>query len=461
MLLIQSASNGNFSLVKRLLNSGCNIDLKADDGSTALHCAARTGQIDVLQLLISHGADVNVKNRSGHSPLSEAAIGGHLGCVTLLLEAGTDMTKLWFDDYRSFSSHAIRTGKYEIAKTMLAAVPKTQRHRVVNSLASASAANGKLSLLQYLHKLEGTKIEFGYDVQKNSRMPWPLHQAVRNGHLSTVEYMLPLYGRSETLFHLLRMAAKKGWADICKVLLAHNPAVEHNSSLYLAAQYGHLPVVKVLLEHQDVSVAEVKLDLRRPILAALWNDRLEILRHLFSHYTKMAQLAGVQCDGLSRVELVKYLIRSKWLEVNESFYGYSRLRQHGTLLHLAVEHSDLDLARYVVQHESFDTSILKRDHPWESRHRVLTYATALDLAKLRGQTEIASLLIAHGAINHNIAPKGPPQTEQIPAQPLSPSSDSDIEMHEDSDYESGSDLESLQAQKVSQDISDTPKKSCP
>ena len=241
----------------------------------------------------------------------------------------------------------------------------------------------------------------------------------------------------------MRVAAKKGLADICKVLLAHNPAVEHDSSLYLAAKNGHLPVIKVLLEHQDISVAEEKLDLRKPMLGALWNGRLDSLRCLFSHDTKIVRLGDKRSDGFSRMELVEYLVYSGRLQISEDARGHlPQSWQDGTLLHLAIEHSDFDLAKYVVQHKSFNSSILERDCWWDVSFRSHNVKTALDLAQFRGHTEIASLLIAHGAINHNIAPRDPPQTGQNPAQSPSPNSDRDHEMQDLSDSDTDIDIDS-------------------
>jgi ankyrin repeat protein len=41
---MQAASTGNIRLVEFALSAGANISMVADDGSTALHCAAKTGQ---------------------------------------------------------------------------------------------------------------------------------------------------------------------------------------------------------------------------------------------------------------------------------------------------------------------------------------------------------------------------------------------------------------------------------
>lgn len=227
---------------------------------------------------------------------------------------------------------------------------------------------------------------------------------------------------------------------MCKVLLDHDPAIALDDARFLAAQNGHLPVIKVLLEHKNVAIAKRELVMKRSILAALWNDRLDSLRYLASYCTKMAQPVEVQYDGLPRVGLVNCLIYSGLLRVDDRSYGYSKAGRSGTLLHLAVEHSDFDLASYLVQHKSFESSILERNCWWDS-YLGSDYKTALDFAQFRGQTEIASLLIAHGAINHSIAPKIPLQIEQNPAQPYSPKSAGDLEMQDLSESDINTDTD--------------------
>lgn len=445
LALTQSASTGNLNSVDRLIKSGCNINSRADDGSTALHCAARAGQAAVLELLIERGADVNARNRRGRIPVFEAIIGRDLDCIVLLLKAGTDTTKLWSGDGpQTLSGYAAQTS-CKIMREIIEATPESQRCKVVLSLATDSARIGQVAMLRYLHTLEGItlKTQAGY-LHPKSIQPNPLHYAVQNGHSAAVEYLLHCYKTSGELGSLLKMATRRGRTDVCKLLLTGSSLTHIDDALCIAAQLGHLPIIKAILIYRAAVSVQGELNLRRPILAALWNDNLKSLRYLVSYDQGAHQLVEKQSDGLPRVELVKYLFQSKKLALkDEGNIHFVKWRHNGTLLHLAVEHSDLDLATYVIQHESFDSSTLERRCNWEGNYWSPS-RTALDFAQYRGETEIASLLIAHGAINHNIAPKKPPQSEQNPAQPSSPDSDSDHEMHDsgDSDTDTETDTDS-------------------
>ena len=45
----------NYHLVKLLLDSGCLINLRDENGDTPLHIAARTGEVMIIDILLQHG----------------------------------------------------------------------------------------------------------------------------------------------------------------------------------------------------------------------------------------------------------------------------------------------------------------------------------------------------------------------------------------------------------------------
>jgi len=63
--LMQAASAGNLGFVRIILQSGVDISKQADDGSTALHCAAKADQTDMVYLLIESGARSDIVNSKG------------------------------------------------------------------------------------------------------------------------------------------------------------------------------------------------------------------------------------------------------------------------------------------------------------------------------------------------------------------------------------------------------------
>ena len=63
--LISAAINGDIRKVKESIATGANVDVKDNDGETALHRAALNGHVEVAKVLIEKGADVGAKNNDG------------------------------------------------------------------------------------------------------------------------------------------------------------------------------------------------------------------------------------------------------------------------------------------------------------------------------------------------------------------------------------------------------------
>lgn len=86
--LIREANTGRIDVLELCLMSGLDINLKSDDGFTALRCEARTGQVDTLSYLLCRGADANMYSSNGSPslPTHEAVLGRSLDCFKLLLQ---------------------------------------------------------------------------------------------------------------------------------------------------------------------------------------------------------------------------------------------------------------------------------------------------------------------------------------------------------------------------------------
>jgi ankyrin repeat protein len=76
--------------VRRLVQSGADVNAAQADGATALHWAAYHGDASLAQALLEAGADVGATNRNGSTPLWLAASQGDAPIVKALLEGGAD-----------------------------------------------------------------------------------------------------------------------------------------------------------------------------------------------------------------------------------------------------------------------------------------------------------------------------------------------------------------------------------
>uniref|UniRef100_A0A8D0UH89 RAMA domain-containing protein n=1 Tax=Sus scrofa TaxID=9823 RepID=A0A8D0UH89_PIG len=85
-----AARRGNLSLVKALIESGADVNLKDNAGWTPLHEAASEGCNDVIVELLKASANVNCENVDGILPLHDAVANSHLKAAEILLQHGAN-----------------------------------------------------------------------------------------------------------------------------------------------------------------------------------------------------------------------------------------------------------------------------------------------------------------------------------------------------------------------------------
>lgn len=88
--LMLAASRRRVAVLRALLTSGADPNLRDADGQTALMAAATSGLEESVTVLLAAGADVNAQDVLGDSALSAATNRGHAHIVRLLLAGGAD-----------------------------------------------------------------------------------------------------------------------------------------------------------------------------------------------------------------------------------------------------------------------------------------------------------------------------------------------------------------------------------
>ena len=89
--LLSAASKGHTNGAAMLIEHGVDVNLKDNDGMTALMWAAREGHIDTVAMLIDKGADVNAKDNKGFAALTWAAMFSRTDIEALLIDKGADV----------------------------------------------------------------------------------------------------------------------------------------------------------------------------------------------------------------------------------------------------------------------------------------------------------------------------------------------------------------------------------
>ena len=74
----------------KLLNMGAAVDRTADDGTTALHMAARCGNFEIYKACVKAGLDINAKNNNGDTPVLLAAAARQDKIIMSLIKLGAD-----------------------------------------------------------------------------------------------------------------------------------------------------------------------------------------------------------------------------------------------------------------------------------------------------------------------------------------------------------------------------------
>lgn len=86
--LVEAARNQDQQEIRKLLNQRTDVNVRSEDGSTALLWAAHWNDLATAGLLIHAGADANAANDFRMTPLSQACTNGSAAFIELLLKAG-------------------------------------------------------------------------------------------------------------------------------------------------------------------------------------------------------------------------------------------------------------------------------------------------------------------------------------------------------------------------------------
>ena len=88
--LVDAMKNQDRQRVRTLLDQHADVNVRSEDGSTALLWAAHWNDLQTAELLVRAGADANAANDFRMTPLSQACTNGSAGFVNLLLKAGAN-----------------------------------------------------------------------------------------------------------------------------------------------------------------------------------------------------------------------------------------------------------------------------------------------------------------------------------------------------------------------------------
>lgn len=263
--LVDAARRDDRAAVRALVRRATDVDVRAGDGTTALHWAAHWDAVESVDLLIRAGARVDVTDDGGVTPLVLACVNGSAAVARRLLEAKAD-PNLAGPGGETPLLTAARTGNAETVKLLLA---------------------------------RGARV----DAREASRGQTPLMWAVAQGHTAVVRALLEngadVHARSVSGFMPLLFAAQQGNLDITRQLLDRGADVnatggDGSTALLVAIDSGtvtHFDPAQAVGRHHD-AVARLLLDRgadvhaaqagRTPLHAAVWTAQPALVDLLLS-----------------------------------------------------------------------------------------------------------------------------------------------------------------------------------
>ncbi|WP_131781773.1 ankyrin repeat domain-containing protein [Legionella gresilensis] len=255
-----AAHNGYTEIVKVLIDAKVNLDQADDFNTTPVWAAARYGHTKIVELLAQAGAVLNMANTNRQSPLWIAAKKGHIEIVQLLIQCHAKLheadakgrTPLWI---------AAKYGHSEIIEILLkhgAKIDEKDNNGISPLLIAVN--NGHAEAVK-------TLVQAGVDLsQVDENGKTAMWVAANNGCTKVIKELAHLNPDllnnkdTEGVTPLL-IAAKKGDAESVELLTQYKDKIDLNQTLqgmtaiFIAAQEGHFMTVKKLLEaHVDYTL---------------------------------------------------------------------------------------------------------------------------------------------------------------------------------------------------------------
>ncbi|EGG16780.1 hypothetical protein DFA_07758 [Cavenderia fasciculata] len=305
-----AASNGHYDIVCYLHQQGYMCTTNAMDG------AAKNGHLIVLKFL--------QENRNeGYSFNAHylASKNGHLSCVMYLDHHGGE-------DYFSFQ---------------------------------VACENGHILVVEYLHRNKYRKWSFR-----------TLKQATKNGHLSTVQYLVLYNKKNEFNESLIDIAAEFGHLKVIEFLHTHEIFKCSTKAMDKAAAGGHLDVLQFLYfnrtEGYSNEIAELAA-INGHLDVLIWIHNTLVNNNELHLFTQRVMDLGVRSNNINVV---------KWLHKNQTHYSFSR-----DIIDDACTMGQLDIVQYLFENTTIGCS-----------------GNAIIQATKNGHLEIVQYLLTNQAIQN-------------------------------------------------------------
>ncbi|KAH4206757.1 hypothetical protein HBI04_204350 [Parastagonospora nodorum] len=354
-LFFQAASAGDFTVLQAQLDSGIDINARAGDGSSALHCATRAGRSSVAEWLLENGSDLGAKNNKMRSPLQEALIGNHLKTVQLLIDKGAPL---------------------DVSAITIDSLGRSAKGEIIQVCLDHLADNVKPTTLYRILKV-----------------------ASKSGHIRTVQAVLLMFAKdinvSDDAISPARLAKWQERSERPDLVRTHiGLGMYTHTPLQIAAAHGHLEIVQLLVNHGS----DINQDFKRmtPFWFAVLGGHVHVAEHLFDQTNlnndsmklavpmvgdmRWTPLHQVAHDG--RCEMIEFLLDRNLFDIHVSG------RFGRTPLHAAASSGRLNAIMLLFKRSNGNNT-----------HDNTLLPTPLQLAAIGGHLEVVQALLDHSGFD--------------------------------------------------------------
>ncbi|MCR4623430.1 MAG: ankyrin repeat domain-containing protein [Alphaproteobacteria bacterium] len=370
-----------YDLVKRLLESGANVNASSGRGITALHLAVLQGYAEIAELLIEHGANVNASDDNGDTALLSVLKNKRI-LVILLMH---DLVKLLlkFDaDVKASNDRGI-TALHLAAQEGYAEIAELLIKHGANVNAESEDGRTPLFFAENVKTAE-LLIEHGADIYwKNRNGDTALLSVLKNERIQIEKY------------YLVKRLLKSG-ADV-------NASNRGITALHLAAQEGYVEIAELLIKY-GANVNASDDNGNTALLFAFNNKNLEIMNLLLDHGAKIDSINvvfpnmlkwAVESKDDASFDTVKRLLRFRKNFDDKSFSDPEFGRE---LLECAIKQENFDKIWLLIE-KGADLNGLKRKYEHNAWYKylqriysVVKSETNVDIKDENGNTVLQSVL---------------------------------------------------------------------
>ena len=254
------ASQGNVSMCSYLLNEGAQLDSREVQSKTPLQLACEAGHYDLVQMMLNQ-SDLKPTEMTFLTAFSAAVECGHIRIAESFFSRGLNLQELRKDSHKP-ATLAAKSGSLAMVELMMKE----------NCDANASDENGwnALHFASYYGHYQVIERLIANDVSTNattSKKETPLLFAVKGDHFVVAERLLRcskdgdiVSAEDEQRQQAVHHTARTGSIEIFNLLMSNGAKINVENSfgwqpLHIATAYGHLALVKRLLE-QGANVEE-------------------------------------------------------------------------------------------------------------------------------------------------------------------------------------------------------------